>query len=362
MVEEPEGAVEPDESEADSAAPSRRVCDAFRLGWNMSRLYQQARKRERLVYRADPKPRSQSELKLPSQSELKSLVTERRLAAVFSGLHCLTDALEEAGFVRPRTGDLYAAYVEGAGAKVLAECTFRLHVATLLTLHAADQRLGSAYNLGRALAETGTEAEPETLQERFERNRIESMREALADLESAFPPHAGRTVGISLLYWQRVLPAHLKTRRDDAPKLERLLPRQAEVWRALLAGEKRGRDMLRTEHYVAAADRLADRAAEVAWSVIRAHWLPLAAGLAVVAAGLAVAVAVGGAGGTIGGIAAAAGAFGVSWRGVGSTLRALAAHLRAPLWGAQLDLAIADAITMRDVRDALSAAERADTD
>ena len=73
-----------------------------------------------------------------------------------------------------------------------------------MTLTAADFRLGKAYGLGRALAETTlvTDAKnPQTFERVFARYRLANLLSWLADLKSVFPPHAAEAVRGSLQAW-----------------------------------------------------------------------------------------------------------------------------------------------------------------
>src|SRR4029453_13512495 len=73
-----------------------------------------------------------------------------------------------------------------------------------MALTAADFRLGKAYGLGRALAQTALLPDakhPETFQQTFARFRLDNLLGWLADLRSAFPPHAAEAVSGSLQAW-----------------------------------------------------------------------------------------------------------------------------------------------------------------
>lgn len=320
------------------------ACIAFQLGWDMSRLYHVAS-----VYRPY---RYMGKTKLPAQRDFGgSLNTERRLAAVSAGLRRLEDSFERAQLARPSLTAVLSRYTGGASKEELREAIYRLHVEVLICLQAADARLGSAYNVGRVLADTATPSDLDVLKDRFSFHRVRGLQEELAQLAASFPPHAARAVSSSLCVWQYVLSARFKTAdRSSAP--ENALPRQSEIWRGVLSGERIGTDRLEVEDYVDAGQRLVDQARSIAWGVMKAYRLALLTGIVIAVAGLAIAIAVGGAGAVIAGIAAAASALGVSWKGVASTLTALTGHLRAPLWGAELDLAVAHAITLREARDA----------
>jgi hypothetical protein len=320
-------------------------CIAFQLGWDMSRLYHVASIHRPYAYTGKGK--------LPAQRDFSgALNTERRLVAVSAGLRRLEGSLERAQLASPPLTTVLSQYTGGASKEELREAIYRLHVQVLITLQAADARLGSAYNVGRVFADTATPSDLDVLKDRFSFHRVQGLREELAQLAASFPPHAAQAVSHSLCTWQCVLSSRFKSAERSAKGPETALPRQAEVWRGVLSGERLGTDRLDVEDYLNAGQHLVDQSRAIAWGVVRSYRGALLAGVVIALAGLASAIAIGGAGAVIAGIAAAASAFGVSWKGIGSTLTALAGYLRAPLWGAELDLAVAHAITLREARDA----------
>jgi hypothetical protein len=352
-------ATSPAEANSDAAARpaiDEPVCLAFQLGWDMSCLYHQARTRARVPKFTIARDGDRKKLypKLPAQSDFNgSQRTARRLTAVGAGLFRLTPAFERAGFQRPSTDEVRIAFEVEGGRDALKERIFHLHTTVLVRLQAADARLGSAYNLGRALVATRECGTATELRSQFRAQRINGLRDELDDLVSALPVHAGHAVSMSLCWWQCALAPRLKGSKDDGQvRLAKGLRRQADLWRALLSGEKRGADMLRAEDYTAAANRLLDHAASIAAVVLRTHWRRLALGCAAIIVAIALAIGFGGVAGTVAGIGAAAAAFGISWKGIGTTVTGLADQLRAPLWRAELDLAIAKAITDKSVRSA----------
>ncbi len=328
-------------------AVSRPVCLAFQLGWDMSRLYQVATIQRRLNYKAGAKLLSQRDFG-------GTLNTERRLASVSAGLKRLEGAFDTAGLQRPSLSGVLAKYTGGAPKEELREAVYRLQVEVLITTQAADPRLGSAYNLGRALADTALGTDLKELRKLFDFYRINGLREELRQLASSFPPHAAQAVSHSLCIWQCALTPRLR-KRASGQGAEQGLPRQAEIWRALLSGERAGTDRLKIADYQEAAKKLVANASTVSWSVIRTYWLALLIGLAVIVGGVVLAVQVGGAAGVVTGVGAAASALGISWKGVATTLGNLANHLRAPLWGAELDITIAVAITVPETLTAYNA-------
>jgi hypothetical protein len=139
------------------------------------------------------------------------------------------------------------------------------------------------------------------------------------------------------------------------PRQANRLDRQADLWRALLAGEKAGRDTLTVRDNTAAASRMLNRAAGIGRQALRDQWQAPAVALAVILAGLAIGIAIGGVGGTVAAIGALAAGLGISWKGVGYAVSGLADRLRDPLWSAELDFAIAEAVTDNEILTAYAA-------
>lgn len=321
------------------------VCVAFQLGWDMSRLYHVAS-----IYR----PYSYTgKSKLPAQRDFGgTLNTERRLAAVSAGLRRLEGSFTRVQLPCPSLASVLYQYTGGARKEELREAIYRFHVEVLISLQAADARLGSAYNMGRVLADTATPSDLGVLRQRFSLHRVRGLRAELSELAAAFPPHAARAVSNSLCIWQCVLAGRFKASGQSQPGPETALPRQAEIWRGVLSGERLGTDRLELEDYVDAGRHMVDHARSLSWGVVKSYRAGLLTGAAIALSGLGAAIAIGGVGSIIAGLAAAASALGVSWKGVASTLNALAEYLRAPLWGAQLDLAVTHAITLPEARNA----------
>lgn len=337
---------------ADDPAVSNPACLAFQLGWDVSCLYRQAktlhRKREFRTREVDGKTLYP---KLPAQGEFTGgQRTDRRIVAVGAGLFRLSATFERSGFKTPTVEGVRQAFESGDRTALKREA-FELHVSTLLQLQASDPRLGSAYNLGRALMATGAAREADDLKARFRVHRINGLRDELDDLVSVLPAHVGRAVGTSLCWWQRALAPKLKgLQAGDSPRLARRLDRQAEMWRALLSGEKRAPDMLAATDYTNAAGRLLANAGSIVKDVAREHWRLLGGVAATLVIAVALAVLAGGLEGTLVAIAGIGAAFGISWKGVGATVGDVTRRLQGPLWHAELDSAIAKAITDPSVR------------
>lgn len=216
----------------------------------------------------------------------------------------------------------------------------------LAVLSATDVRLGKAYAVGRGLMDLTSRPPDETsLKSHLTSTRVAPLVAAVDDLGSALAPHAGHSVRASILEWRASVRAGSRVAPDE-PETWQQLARQGELWRGLLAGEKSGTDMLEIEDYLDAAERLSRRLRGMAWTVLKRFW-PLAllilalfaGGIWLVASQDADAAVVAGAGSVLASL-------GLTWRGLGRSLGTLASKLEHPLWGAEIDTAITQAITL----------------
>ena len=196
--------------------------------------------------------------------------TELGLRQIQSGLHRLSDRISAAGLTLPQTGpfrDAFEGRPDPARGR-LAELRGRLlelHVEILETFTAVDFRLGKAYGLGRGLADTAEVADRDALNEQFDRGRAYQLDVWLADLDSALPAHASSSVRMSLKGWedwvrQPKLDGEPLDWARDRDEVRGSLHRQGQRWRALLSGEKAGRDMLKSKDYLRAIQVLMGRA------------------------------------------------------------------------------------------------------
>jgi hypothetical protein len=272
-----------------------------------------------------------------------------------------------------------------------------LHGELLVALTAADFRLGKAYGLGRALAETALLPDarsPQTFQRLFARYRLANLLEWLADLKSAFPPHAAEAVRGSLPLWAAwsqdpslrpppderrqpwewedpapaTVPAPptrwalvrwMPARRPEVPQgrpvdwslpadresVTRALHRQGQLWRAVLSGEKAGVDLLSGDDYVRAADRLLGRLRRLLLEFLRTFWITTTALAVLGVAIIATLVFVHSASRVAVVVLTAGGAIGLTWKSAASGLGRVLGHVQRPLWESELDTAVANAIT-----------------
>ena len=270
----------------------------------------------------------------------------------------------------------------------------QLHVNLLVTTSAAGSFYGKAYGLGRALADTTRPHQSlEELVNNFQRYRVNQLYVWLDELASLFPQHAARSVATSLGWWQQVVSASharstlssataptnplvlntaakpskwrraaaalgpQRTHRDrevvppDLTSLTAAVSRQGGLWREVLAGEKLGLDLLTPDDYLRAGERLADHFADL----VRQAWPTLAPWLATIVIVLGAIVAtlflIPGSpiARTATGTVAGAGAVSSIWTMIRSRVGPIARELEEPLWGAELNTAIAQAITIPPV-------------
>jgi hypothetical protein len=264
-----------------------------------------------------------------------------------------------------------------------------LHRRLLVTLTAADFRLGKAYGLGRALAETvllPDARDPQTFQQVFARFRLANLLGWLADLKSAFPVHAAEAVRGSLQAWAawteaptlhltldgqrptsaRVPPPARAAFRSrwarhplqpqarpvdwaspaDRESVTRALRRQGQLWRAILSGEKDGVDLLSTDDYLLAADRLFGHIRRLTVGLLRRFWIATVIVAAIFVGGLVKVLTVRAASTVFAAALTVAGAVGLSWKGAASGLGRVLAQAQRPLWERELDVAVANAVTV----------------
>ncbi len=327
-----------------SAAPDPAVSVALAVGWQMAHLYRHS----------TPKASDDAGVgeKLPGISDLDpARRTQLALMQVKAGLHTLKERLAVGGLAPPSTVRVEEAY-EGGSAAELKGRVSQLHLELLQGLNAGDFRLGKAYSLGRALADTcRAPSSLRELQTAFEYHRIGGLQEFLVDLDSLFPRHAGRAVSLSLDDWRRWAatpyygedPLRWNTHGEA---VRQSLARQAPLWRGLLAGEKDPTDTLAVDDYIEAADRMSKEGGKVVRKLASRYQRPLLIVVVIfLVAVVMVAESNGDAAQVVAAIGAGAAALGVSWKGVGSALATVGEHLREPLWGVELDRAIAVAIT-----------------
>jgi hypothetical protein len=384
-------------SVTNSSSPAGVEIWCLQLGWSMQRLYRATPSRETA-------PEHLPE-RLPGLSRLSRL---RRIEIDYGRAQsCLTLVAGALGWTAAQTPDITGIATTLVPFHPPKTQSSRTHAddpvgayqgsvleahLTLLTAIASDgAALAKAYNLGRALADTARPGQlPEELQAGFDPNRLAQLRQDLTDLASLLPPHAGKAVAQSLTWWRDVvyvadtspvgkerlslvagiptdappfrhLSRHSTPRigavrsSADGTKLLEALPRQGELWRVVLTGEKKPTDLLTAEDYLDAAQRAVDKGRRIAARTVLAAPVVTATVFAVMTAILVVILVVIGASGAGSGskvaafLVAVAGYLGSLGRAVMPRLKSAAKAVEEPLWQSALDYVSADAITIPPV-------------
>jgi len=218
---------------------------------------------------------------------------------------------------------------------------------------ASDFRISKAYAVGRALMNLTTRpGDGGSLATQLAGEAVAPLAADIDDLSSALAPHAGHSVRASLLEWQRSAGGPAAPEADETWLA---LARQGELWRALLTGEKLGRDMLEIDDYIDAADRLSRRMREVAVRLVKRFPEVVIGVVLLFVIGITIIAVTDSAAAIAAGAGTVLASLGLSWRGLGKSLGELGGKLEQPLWGAELDNAITQAITLlkrQDGRDA----------
>ncbi len=216
----------------------------------------------------------------------------------------------------------------------------------LAVLSATDVRLGKAYFVGRALLNLTSRPTPEaTLKSHLTGPRVALLVAGIDDLSSALAAHAGHSVRASVVEWRK----SIETGSEVAPENEETwlqLSRQGELWRTLLSGEKWGPDMLEIPDYLDAAERLSRRMRALAWTVLQRFWLLVVLIVALFGGGVLLITSTPTDAAVVAGAGTVLASLGLSWRGLGRSLGGLAGKVERPLWGAEIDTAITQAITL----------------
>ena len=287
-----------------------KVIAAVRLGWLMNELTH--------GWSLNPVPQDlwlDEREKCAAQAlELSELLDDLRLPGLhWAVVERLIDALQR-----------------GPAERAARELERRL----VVSLAGSEVRFTEAYTLGGGLRtlleDRGAEDDPE----------LQSLVGALDALSSDLPSHAARGVANSLAEWSQAQGAQTADLADA----------QVNLWRAVIVGEKKGTELLEPNDYLAAARELEGKFARRA---LTSKWLWAALGVAIVLFGLGVYllfVANGHAGKVAAGSAGVLAGLGITWKGIGGTLGKLVNELEVPLWGAELDGAITQAITLTKAR------------
>jgi hypothetical protein len=319
--------------EQESSAAQAQVATALALGWFLAAL----------VHPGEPgatAAAARGDLLGPGALD-RARVVELCRCNVRAALAKLEEAVAPTGLPLPDVSELEAASADDCRTQAAA-----LDAAAQGVLSATDFRLSKAYAVGRALMNVTTRPGGETaLAEHLTAAAVAPLAADIDDLSSALAPHAGHSVRASLLEWRKSVEDKSSVVSDEG-EVWLVLARQGELWRALLTGEKQGRDMLEIDDYIEAADRLSARMREVAVRLLKRFPEAVIGVVLLFAAGVALIALTDNAAAIAAGAGAILASLGLSWRGAGKSLGGLAAKLERPLWGAELDTAITQSITL----------------
>jgi hypothetical protein len=236
-----------------------------------------------------------------------------------------------------------------------------LHVKITDRLTANAARLGTAYALGHALADTchvTGDRGGDHLVTVFDQYRLENLYDWLGQLDELFPNRAARAVAQSLQLWESWVKSPGKNRLSKQVALPPTpeaaaqaamlaLPRQGELWRRVLTAEQNPLRLLGPQDYVNAGIGFLFRIRRMV-TQFAVQWagviILLLAGLGI-AVWAAVTYASTDAGKLAAVLASLIGALGLSWKGIGGTLGKALGVVERPLWDAEVDTALALAIT-----------------
>jgi len=320
---------------AEAGRPDPWVSVAFALGWQMAEVYRPERRR-----RSSPADDDD----LPGISRLTVDELEQMgLDQIQAGITKLRESIMCAGLRLPNAQRFDHHLWNIGEPDKRNEAIREFHVELLSTLTAADYRLGKAYGLGRALADT-TRHPPDYHKELGE-YRITTLAEWTRELATALPRHAARPVASSMEAWSRSVNG-AGADNQDAP---RQLSAQGRLWRSLLSGEKQATDMLETSDYLRAAERSLQRSGALAWRFVKHYWWLVGIVVALFVVGFVVIATASGTPGIVAGAGPILASFGLSWKGIGTSLGTTTARLEEPLWQTELDRVIYERITPQQI-------------
>jgi hypothetical protein len=307
------------------------------------------------VYAKKPENRVLSR-DLPGLGDLEGYELVRlSIEQIDAELHLLAGPSAEVGVDLPALPQSVLDHGLATGSGDPRRDLFFFHLDLLEKLTAADFRLGKAYGLGRALADTSLlprPMAPETFTKAFKPERIGTLTGWLDDLKGVFPSYAASATSHSLRAWVAWVaapcidgrPVHISGGGD---KLTRALRAQGRLWRGLLSGERLGTDLLSVDDYVAAARAMVTHTARIAAHFFKA-WRWWVVGVLLVLAGLLALIFAGlhGNSKTVTAIITILGALGLSWKGVSASLGKVVAKVEPHLWDAEVGAAVCQAATL----------------
>jgi hypothetical protein len=369
------------------------VCWTVAVGWTMTTLWRTL---------APASGRAVDPDHLPGEVELRPAEAARRhLERIRVALLHLRDVLPDSSVVGPAP-DVLVTRLQAAlsvpdpqsgerapDPKAARDLVRELHVRVLSGLSASDIRFGKAYDLGTSLADlalvVGDEAEQAgtaaadaavptsgragptprgarrwlghgrrarsgTTAEIWPLDELLRLHDNVRDLATVLPEHAGAPIRESLAFWRAYLDGWASAagrRHLEAPEVLLLLQRQIHVWKALLLGEKAAVDSLTLPQYLSAGLCTVRRIQREVARVVRAAW-PVLTLLVFAVAGVIAAAVVYASGTAVSTtvFAAVTTGLGAAWRSTRAPLVRVLDRYSDSLRDAEIDAAIARAISI----------------
>ncbi len=275
-----------------------------------------------------------------------------RVLAVQAALHRISGVAAEAGLTMPNADDLIAAGPTLVGEEGCRSVS-QLHQQLIEVLGASAPPMGTAYELGTALASLSEETRRngEEFKNAVNAGRIDNIRDLLSRLRSMLPDHAAAAVMGALNNWEDWLRAGQFDGRpidwqQDGPQVAQALTAQGREWFSLLTGQKTALDLLSVDNYIDAAETLLSQYRKLGKRFMVQWWPYLVTALLVVTVIIGLLFLFGhGATKGIGTIVTLLAGFGITAHTATSTLNKTAASVEDSLWQAELDNAVVRAAT-----------------
>ena len=326
---------------------------AFLLGWRLAELYD----RDELPSPREPEPDAEAPVPahLPGASEMSE---HEKAGVILDQATAALATLAAALSVELPSLDPLHEVLDRPGHQ--RDDVRREILATYLVLRdrvaGVSPVLATSCGLGRMLADTALlprSTKPEILMERFDQYRLANAYRWLDDLSTAFPLESSEAVKASLTAWEEWIGKVSKKDGTIEPNavdwtVIRALRSQGEMWRRLISGEKIAKDLLRSDDYVAAGERLLKRARQIAGRYLLRWWPGVVTVLAGTSAAVwaAITYAPAGSARLAAVLFSLAGALGVSWKTVSATLGKALTQAESSLWESEVAVAIGDAATV----------------
>ena len=227
-----------------------------------------------------------------------------------------------------------------------------LHIQLITLTTARDPRLGKAYRLGFAMAETAFlpyRLGPGQFKEVLNPYRLNNIYGWLTDLKSALPDHSSEATQASLRNWEAWYSGIGEAGANEPAAQDRIraaLRTQAETWRAIVTGEKRAVDLLTTSDYLKAASDMAGHVAALTAAVVKTPTAEWVGGVLFVVVLVVAVIGVVTRGGAITAAVAALGAAGISAGTISAAVQKALGPVQRSLWQADLSRAIGVAATV----------------